>query len=122
MARDALALVESELSLLRPLVQRRVEPETTLIAPQRSQVEVRGRSARSEAALLRLSAALAEIDDRVVAIRSCFRSEALGQLALSTAELSALRARLPAFALRVTRSEMRAPVRGNVNQIRTTTV
>ena len=33
-----------------------------------------------------------------------------------------MRARLPAFALRVTRSEVRAPVRGTVNQIHTTTV
>ena len=122
MARQTLVLVEAELSILRPLVQRRIEPETALIALQRTQVEVRGRSARSEAALLRLSAALAEIDDRIVAIRSRFRSEALGQLALSTAELSELRARLPAFALRVTRSEVRAPVRGTVNQIHTTTV
>lgn len=122
MARDTLTLVESEISILRPLVQRRIEPETALIALQRSLVEVRGRGARSEAAMLRLSAALAEIDDRIVAIRSRFRSEALGQLALSTAELSELRTRLPAFALRVTRSEVRAPVRGTVNQIHTTTV
>ncbi|MFM2151433.1 MAG: hypothetical protein RLZZ187_3739 [Pseudomonadota bacterium] len=122
MARDTLDLVQAEIRILRPLVQRRIEPETALLALQRTQVEVSGRRARSEAALRRLASALAEIDDRIAALRSRFRSEALGQLALSTAELSEIRARLPAFALRVSRSEVRAPVRGTVNHIHTTTV
>jgi len=122
MARDTLDLVHAEMRIVRPLVQRRIEPETALLTLQRTEVEVSGRRARSEAALRRLASALAEIDDRIAALRSRFRSEALGQLALSTAELSEVRARLPAFALRVSRAEVRAPVRGTVNHIHTTTL
>ena len=47
MARDTLDLVQAEIRILRPLVQRRIEPETALLALQRTQVEVSGRSARS---------------------------------------------------------------------------
>lgn len=121
-ARSTLALVEAEIGIIAPLVRRRIEPETTLLALRRSLVDVQGRSARSEAAVRRLTASLGEVDDRIEALKARFRSEAHGQLALAAAELAEARARLPAFEHRLTRSEIRAPVRGTVNLIHVTTI
>lgn len=84
--------------------------------------EWRGREVRARATALRLEASLQEIDDRIAALRSRFRAEALGQLSTATAELAELETRLPALAQRLTRSELRSPVRGIINRIALTTI
>jgi adhesin transport system membrane fusion protein len=121
-AAETLGIIEEEMALIAPLVARRVEPETTMLNLRRNQAEWQGRAVRSRAALLRLAAALDEIDDRIAALRSRARADALSQLSIATAELAELETRLPALVQRVTRSELRAPVRGIVNQINLTTV
>ena len=121
-ATRTIALLEEEAAMIRPLVERRIEPETTLLALRRNLAEWEGRSRRAEATLARHEAGLAEIDDRIVALRARARAEAQGELALATAELAELQTRLPALAQRVTRSEIRAPVRGVVNQVSLTTI
>lgn len=121
-ARTTLGIIEEEVAIIAPLVERRVEPETTMLNLRRNLAEWQGREVRSRAGLLRLDSALAEIDDRIAALRSRARAEALSQLAIATAELAELETRLPALAQRVTRSELRAPVRGVVNQINLTTI
>lgn len=120
--RESLGLAREEMDMMVPLVERRAEPETTLLSLRRNLSEADGRVVRAEAALIRLKAALSEIDDQISAQRSRFRSAALSDLALATAELAELRTRLPALEQRVTRSELRSPVRGVVNQLHLTTV
>jgi adhesin transport system membrane fusion protein len=119
---ETLGIIEEEIAIIAPLVERRVEPETTMLGLRRNLAEWQGREVRARASLVRLEAALAEIDDRIAALRSSARAEALSQLSVATAELAELETRLPALAQRVTRSELRAPVRGVVNQINLTTI
>lgn len=114
-------LIDREFSLIEPMVQRQIEPETTLLALYRSRAESDASIARTDAALLRLEAAIAEVDDRVASVKNRFRSEALSEVAQATAELSEIQSLLPALAQRVTRSDLRAPVRGIVNRIHLTT-
>jgi len=121
-ARTTLALIAEEIAIMAPLVERRVEPETTMLALRRSEAEWQGREVRASAALQRLQSALDEIDDRIRALRSGARAAALSELAIATAELAELEPRLPALLQRVTRSEVRAPVRGVVNRILKTTL
>jgi len=121
-ARTTLALIAEEVAIMAPLVERRVEPETTMLALRRTEAEWQGREVRAGAALQRLQAALDEIDDRVQSLRSAARSQALSELSIATAELAELEPRLPALMQRVTRSELRAPVRGVVNRILLTTL
>lgn len=121
-AAETLAIVEEEIAIMAPLVERRVEPETTMLGLRRTLAEWQGRQVRSAAGLLRLEAALSEIDDRIAALRARARAQALSELSIATAELAELETRLPALQQRVTRSELRAPVRGIVNQIKLTTI
>jgi adhesin transport system membrane fusion protein len=116
-AAETLLLVTQEMDLITPLVSRQLEPETTLLTLRRSHAEWQGRKVRSAAALVRLESALDEIDDRIAALRARVRAEARAELALATGELAELQTRLPALEQRVTRAELRAPVRGVVNRI-----
>jgi adhesin transport system membrane fusion protein len=112
-----MALFDRETGILEPLVRQRLEPETALLALQRSAAEAEGRRVRSQSAIARGAAALAEIDDRIRALRQERRAEALGDLARARAELAEVQARLPALSQRLARSELRAPMRAIVNRI-----
>lgn len=121
-AQSTRALIEEEFNLISPLVERRLEPESTLFGLRRSLAEWEGRGVRANAALIRLESALDEIDDRIASLHAGARSDALGELTLATAELAELETRLPALSQRLDRTDLRAPVRGIVNQVNLTTV
>jgi adhesin transport system membrane fusion protein len=121
-AQSTLAVLEEERDMMAPLVERGMEPATTLLSLRRSEAEWQGRAVRSQASLARLKGALDEIDDRIRAQNERFRATALSDLALATAELAALRPALPALQSRAARSRLTAPVRGIVNRIHRATI
>ncbi|NOD97696.1 HlyD family type I secretion periplasmic adaptor subunit [Ruegeria sp. HKCCD6228] len=121
-AEETLVVLAEERAIMAPLVERQMEPATTLLALRRSEAEWRGRKVRAEAVTNRLQTGLDEIDDRIQAVRSRFRSAALTDLALATAELAALQPALPALRDRASRAQVRSPVRGIVNRIHRSTI
>lgn len=121
-ARDTLEIVAEERAMMEPLVQRQVEPETTLLEIRRRESEWRGRELRSRASLARMQAGLDEIDDQIQAVRTRRRAAALADLSLATAELAALEPSLPALRDRAARAVLRAPMRGVVNRIHRRTI
>lgn len=121
-ARQTLAVLQEERGMMAPLVERGMEPETTLLSLRRTHAEWQGRKVRADASLERLQLALDEIDDRIAAERSRFHRAALTDLATATAELAALRPALPALQSRAARSQLRAPVRGVVNRVHGSTI
>ncbi len=121
-ADETLRVLAEERAIMAPLVERRMEPATTLLALRRSEAEWKGRKVRAEAVTKRLETGLDEIEDRIRATRSRFRSAALTDLAMATAELAALQPALPALQDRAARAQVRSPVRGIVNRVHRTTV
>ncbi|HKL04825.1 MAG TPA: HlyD family type I secretion periplasmic adaptor subunit [Roseovarius sp.] len=121
-AQSTLVVLAEERAMMAPLVERGMEPATTLLSLRRSEAEWQGRASRSEASLARLKGALEEIDYRTRAQKERFRATALSDLALATAELAALRPALPALQSRAERSRLMAPVRGIVNRIHRATI
>ncbi|KIC45712.1 secretion protein HylD [Ruegeria sp. ANG-S4] len=119
---ETLALLAEEHAIMKPLVDQRMEPATTLLALKRNEAEWHGRETRAKAVVRKLQIGLDEIDDRISATRSRFRSAALTDLAAVTAELSALRPSLPALRNRAARAQIRSPVRGVINRIHRTTI
>lgn len=111
------ALLTEEHQIVKPLVDRGVEPRTTLLTLRRQEEEVAGRIAGSKAALLRLATALSEVEDTITATRSRFRAEALADLTDATGELATLRSSLPALESLAARAVLRAPVAGIVNRL-----
>src|SRR3990167_8891395 len=117
--RDILA---EERAIVAPLVERGVEPQTTLLTLRRQEEEIGGRIAGAEAALARLETALAEVEDTIAATRSQFAAEALRELADATGELAALRPSLPALESMAARAVLRAPVAGIVKRLHRRTI
>ena len=121
-ATETLSVLAEERAMMVPLIEQRMEPVTTLLALRRSEAEWKGRKVRAEAVISRLKTGLDEVDDKVLATRNRFRSAALTDLALVTAELAALQPALPALRDRASRAQIRAPVRGVINRIHRTTI
>lgn len=120
-AQRTILLIRDEIALMSPLVERRVEPETTMMVLRRSEAEWQGRLASGSAAMQRVQSGLEEIDNKILALVARYRTRSHADLTAANAELAELSARLPAFEMRATRSEVIAPVRGIVNQILLTT-
>lgn len=119
--RSSLELSQREMALIEPLVRRGIEPELNLLRLQRGHQELKAQKEAAELAVVRLEAAIAEARDRRQAVLERFRSEALKQLSEATARVAELEQALPAREDRVTRSEIRSPVAGVVNQVLVTT-
>lgn len=116
-AERSMAITTEERDLLAPLVDRGVEPRTTLLSLRQREEELAGRIAAAQSALARLQSALLEVEDSMTATRSRFRAEALRELADATSELATLRPALPALESLAARAVLRAPVRGIVNRL-----
>ena len=116
------AILAEERALIGPLVERGVEPRTSLLALRREEEGVSGEIAVRGAQIARLATAIAEIEDSVLATRSSFRAAALKELADATGELAALQPTLPALETLADRALLRAPVAGIVNRINRRTV
>ncbi|MBO9412561.1 MULTISPECIES: HlyD family type I secretion periplasmic adaptor subunit [unclassified Ruegeria] len=121
-ADETLKILAEERAIMTPLVEKRMEPATTLLTLRRNEAEWHGRRTRAQAVTNRLQTGLAEIDDRIRATRSRFHTAALTDLAVTTAELAALKPVLPALQDRASRAQVRSPVRGVVNRIHRTTI
>lgn len=121
-AERGIALAEAEMRMIKPLVEKGLEPEISLLQLQRSLNEQQGKKAAAEHAIVRLTAAIREYEDRARSITDKFRSSALSELSQATAALTEVQQSLPALQNRVTRTDVRSPVRGVVNRVLTKTV
>ncbi|MEM8812025.1 MAG: HlyD family type I secretion periplasmic adaptor subunit [Pseudomonadota bacterium] len=118
----SLAPLERELELTRRLHTRKVVPEVELLRLEREAVELRGEREIVLAALPRAEAARDEVIMKVGMTQAAYRAEARERLARVSAELSIIDERIRSATDRVTRTAMRAPVRGIVNALNVTTV
>lgn len=121
-ADETLQILAEERAIMTPLVEQRMEPATTLLTLRRNEAEWEGRRTRAVAITHRLKTGLDEIDDRILAAQSRFRSAALTDLAITTAELATLQPLLPALKDRAERAQVKSPMRGVVNRIYRTTI
>jgi len=118
-ARDAR---EQELELIRPLVERGIEPRLALIQAQSAYSVAAGEVAAASAAIARARSAVAEAQSGLSRQRQDWVAVAAGELAAAQAEYSARRSTLPALAERVERTTVRAPLPGRINRVLVTTV
>lgn len=121
-ARSGLELAESELAIIRPLVERGIEPEITLLQLRRSVNDLQGERDRGERAVARLQQSIVEIEERRTAMRNAFRARALAERTTTLARLSEIEQSLPARAEQVARTHIRAPVAGTINRVHVTTL
>lgn len=113
---ETLAIIQRELTLMRPLAPR-VVSEREVLQLERQVAETEGELRTVKLSIPRAEAALSQASHRLQETSFTFRREASEKLSQQRAELSALRELTTAGADRMSRTTIRSPVRGKVQQI-----
>ena len=120
--KQSFALAEEELRITRPLAAEGVVAQVDLLRMEREVIDLQGEIEATSLAKPRVAAALSEAKQRIEERLATFRSEASQELNERRAELASITEALAADTDRVTRTEVRSPVRGTVKEIKIRTV
>ncbi|HEY0012363.1 MAG TPA: HlyD family type I secretion periplasmic adaptor subunit [Allosphingosinicella sp.] len=118
-ARDAR---RQEVAILRPLVERGIEPRMSLTQAESAAAVAASEAAAAAASIARAQASITEAQATSSQQQQDWRSRAATELATAQAEFAARRRTMPALSERVDRTVVRSPVRGRVNRVLVTTV
>lgn len=111
-----------ELQLIRPLVDKGIEPRLSLVQAESDYSVAQSDTAAAAAALARAHAAVGEAQAQLSHERQDWRAQAATELATSQAERASRGSTLPALQEKVARTVVRAPLDGRVNRVLVTTV
>lgn len=103
-------------------MEQNLSPEVDYLAKENSLIEQQGELEALSFRIPMTEQALTEIGQKVTHHRADFRSTALNELSQRRAELRALDEIITAGKDRVTRTDVKSPVRGTVKQLNITTV
>lgn len=118
-ARDA---ARRELDMMRPLVERGIEPRLSLIQSENAASVAMSEAAAASASIARAQSSVAEARSRLAQQRQDWRAQAADELARVQADMATRRSTLPALADRLARTAIRAPLAGRINRVLVTTV
>jgi adhesin transport system membrane fusion protein len=118
-ARDAR---QQELRIIRPLVERGIEPRMSLLTAESAASVAQSEAAAAAASISRAQSAVAEAQATLAQQRQDWRALAANELATAQAELAARRTTLPALEERLERTVVRSPLNGRINRVLVTTV
>lgn len=118
-ARDS---ARQQLDMVRPLVDRGIEPRLSLVQLENQTTVATSDAAQAAASIARAQAAVSEAQATLVQTRQNWRAQAATDLSAAQAEMAARRSSTPALADKVLRSTVVAPVAGRVNRVLVSTV
>ena len=119
---SALGAARTELNLIRPLVERGIEPRMSLVQAENAAAIAASDFAASSAAISRAQSSVAEARATLAQQRQDWRARAAQELAEAQGQIVALRRALPALSARVARTVVRSPLAGRINRVHVTTV
>lgn len=119
---EGFALSAEKLALILPMAEKKLVSQTDLIAAQRDVSETKGQRDAVIESIARLESSASEAQLQVQQADLQFRQDALNDLTLRLAELSSAEQALRGASDRVSRTDIRSPVDGIVNDIAMNTV
>lgn len=111
----------SEARLIRPLVERGIEPRLSLVQAESAADIAQSDMQAAGQVIARARAGVAEARSAMAQQRQEWRAQAGTELATAQAEYAARRRALPALADRALRTVLRAPLAGRINRVLVTT-
>ena len=120
--RGVLALQQDERAVIAPLVERGSAPQLELLQIDRSIKEKESELNSAVTSLPRAQASVQEAKARLSEAKSAARARAQEELAVKLREMNEIKERLSALKERKTRTEIRSPVNGTVQDIKVNTV
>lgn len=121
-SKRGLQLAQEERATIAVMVERGLEPRLELVRVDRSVSELSGRVEQTAVTIERLKSAIAEIQSRKAATVRQFRSDALAELNRTAGDLNPLRQSMPALQDKLSRTEIKAPMKGIINRVFVSTV
>lgn len=113
-ARDARV---GEARIIRPLVERGIEPRLSLLQAESAASVATSEAAGAAASISRAQGGVVEARQALAQIQQEWRQQAATELAAAQSEVEARRRSLPALAERVDRTVLRAPLAGRINRV-----
>jgi adhesin transport system membrane fusion protein len=113
---------QSEARIIRPLVERGIEPRLSLIQAESAADVARSDMEGAAQTVARARAAVVEARSTLAQNHQEWRAQAANELATAQAELAARSRALPGLENRVERTVLRAPLAGRINRVLVTTV
>lgn len=110
-------LLEDEIAVVEPLVREKIAPATRLLELERQLERARGDQANAEVLRSQASLAIDEIETEIANTLDDYSLQAIDELNSVVAEQSELSEALPSLKERVSRTLIRAPMDGIVNQL-----
>jgi len=118
----SLSLIRQQLNIAAPLLEKRNYSKVQYLALQERAVQTQGELDALNVSIPRTEAAAREAEHRIELRRAELDSVVMDEINKRSLELASLRESLSAGSDRVTRTELRSPVRGTVKQIYINTV
>lgn len=115
--KGVLRLQKEERDVIAPLVARGSAPQLELLQLERSIKEKQSELNSAETSLPRARSAVGEARARIREVESTAKAKAQEQLAVKLLEMNEIKERLSALTERKTRTELRSPVNGTVQDI-----
>lgn len=117
-----LLIAQEEIELIEPLVESGASSRLDLIRARQKIEDLDSQIGATELSVPRTRTAISEADRRIEEKQFSFRAEAQQDLNTSVAEANQLEEEITAGLDRVTRTEIRSPVRGTVNKVLLNTI
>lgn len=115
-------LAADEVAMLKPLVERGIEPQLELLRARQRAESLKGDRQSAQMAVQRLKSAVEEVELEIETHKRRFQAQTQEALADVRTQLGSLGKKLPAMRDRVVRTAVRAPIAGTVNRLLVTTV
>lgn len=109
--------LEDEIAVVEPLVRDNIAPATRLLELQRQLEQARGQRDRAAVGIDQARSGMAELEAEIENTRANYSLRAMEELNTVVAEQSELAESLPRLEERVSRTIIRAPMEGIVNQL-----
>ncbi len=120
--RTSYELSNQELGMSEPLVSVGVISEVEILRLKRTVNELRGDMETTRLAIPRIRSSLSEVNQKIKDAKLRFQSESASQLSEVQAELARTKEMITSAEDRVTRTQVRAPVKGKINRLMINTV
>ncbi len=121
-AKSSSELADKEVEILRPLVERGIEPQLELIRAEQRKIESAGKHRIAELGIEKAKKAVEETYLQIEAEKQRFRAGVLTELNKAETSRNQMVDSLPALSDRVKRTDVLAPTDGVINQVLVTTI
>ncbi len=118
----SLEIAREEEAILKPLVAKGNAGKLELVRNQRDISEIQGQINNLTSSLPRAEAAVSEAERRIEEKRATFMADARAELNQRRVQFSSLNEKIQAGVDRVTRSDVRSPVRGIIKELKVNTI